>query len=124
MIECVGAVRVSSEGAPIVHFGDDRWVCVEDRETADDIGREAAALAERSRDEGVEAMRGTVVGRFTRSIEENMRATYDRPRRKYPRAAALALLAIDVLETMISEVLTIDVAPHASTTPRKKHRDE
>lgn len=124
MIECVGAVRVSSEGAPIVHFGDDRWVCVEDRETAEEIGDEAAALAERAY---VKGAREAVLALFSRAIGESLPATYDRPRRKYPRDAALALLAINMLETMSSEVLALDIdslCESSAATIRRGERDE
>jgi hypothetical protein len=73
---------------------------------------EAIANARR---EGAEAMREAVLALFSRAIEEARPATYDRPRRKYPRTAALALLSIDALETMSSEVRVLPVPPAEET---------
>ncbi len=56
---------------------------------------------------GAETMREAMEKQLSLAIESYRYATYDRPRRKYPRYAAIALLAIDTLENVLSEVREI-----------------
>lgn len=79
-----------------------------------------AEVVAAARREGAEAMRKAVLAVFSRSIAECLPATSDRPRRKYPRTAALALLTIDTLETMSSEVRAILLPPAEKGSSMKR----